>query len=65
MNMMTILVLALVVILIIGAIFGTRATMRDEKCCGGDKNCTCCETKRCSIRKENKAEGPIVPKDHE
>ena len=52
MSPMTIVVLIVVIVVIIGAIIGTRKTMKGEGCGCGSKDC-CCETKKCSIRKDD------------
>ena len=54
MNTMTLLVLIAVIALIIFAVIGTRSTMRSERCCSDDKNCTACKTQHCTIRKIEK-----------
>ena len=51
MNTMTLIVLVVVIIAVVLAIIGTKKTMQDESCCGGDKNCSCCKTEHCSIKK--------------
>lgn len=53
MNTATLVVLALVVVLIAGAVYGCFRTLHSKKCCGSRKGC--CkdeETCHCSIRKE-------------
>ena len=53
MNTATLVVLALVVALIAGAVYGCFRTLHSKKCCGSGKSC--CkdeETCHCSIRKE-------------
>ena len=52
MNTATIVVLLVVIVAIIFAAIGSFRNFHEEKCCGGDKNCTAGVTKHCSIRKE-------------
>jgi hypothetical protein len=53
MNTVSIIVALILVAVIICAAYGSYKNFHEEKCCGGDRNCTCGETKHCSLRKED------------
>ena len=51
MNAATLIVLAVVVLVIAGAVYGCYRTLRTESCCGSGKDCCCDENRHCTIKK--------------
>ncbi|MCQ2079000.1 MAG: hypothetical protein MJZ38_02955 [archaeon] len=52
MNVTTLVVAMILILVIVLATYGSYKTMHSESCCDDDRNCTCCETAHCSIRKD-------------